>query len=167
MRGVGLRGWMSHGCEEDKSTSRQKLQSNPVPQRAFQLEPIKDALVLSRGEEEEVLGKSTKNEAEKDHIEDVEPVEGTEPWEEKIVGHKEVTIDLIKSFVTINQLIAMRKEYDILFDISLRVPKRDEVPSQPFEGEIAITIPAFYCGLIMPFPALLRRFLQEAPLHPV
>ncbi|KAF3443131.1 hypothetical protein FNV43_RR17052 [Rhamnella rubrinervis] len=48
-----------------------------------------------------------------------------------------------------------------------RVPERDEVLSQPREGDIAFTIPAFYCGLRVPFLAFLRRFLQDALLHPV
>ncbi|KAF3434557.1 hypothetical protein FNV43_RR21642 [Rhamnella rubrinervis] len=87
--------------------------------------------------------------------------------EEEVMGHEEGAIDLIKSSVTISQLIAAWREYNIPLDVTLRVPEEGEVPSQPRTGEIAITIPAFYCGLRVPFPAFIRRFFHEAPLHPV
>ncbi|KAF3434740.1 hypothetical protein FNV43_RR21825 [Rhamnella rubrinervis] len=72
--------------------------------------------------------------------------EGGEPEEEEGVGHEEEAIDLIKSSVTTNQLIATSKEYKIPLNVTLRMPEEDEVPSQLGASEIAITIPTFYCG---------------------
>ncbi|KAF3443327.1 hypothetical protein FNV43_RR13009 [Rhamnella rubrinervis] len=66
-----------------------------------------------------------------------------EPEGEEIVSHDEEAIDLIK------------------------VPEEDVVPSQPRASEIAITIPTFYCGLRVPFPPSVRKFLHEISIHPV
>ncbi|KAF3457970.1 hypothetical protein FNV43_RR02632 [Rhamnella rubrinervis] len=72
-----------------------------------------------------------------------EPGEGGEPGNDKVVGHKEGTINLIKSFVTTSHLITMRKEFNIPLDVTLRVRSkmrfqanlaeaRSPSPSQPF-----------------------------------
>ncbi|KAF3432553.1 hypothetical protein FNV43_RR27293 [Rhamnella rubrinervis] len=123
-----------------------------------------DALTGSKGEKE-ILGESAKDEAERGR--DVKPNERAEhkkereAEEEEVEGHQEKAIDLVKSSVTI------RREYNILLDVTLWVPEQDEVPSQPHKGEIAITIPTFYYGLRVPFPAFVRKLLQETPIHPV
>ena len=76
-------------------------------------------------------------------------------------------IDMIKSIVTEAHLADLRKAYEIPLNVTLRVPSAKDLPSLPREGEIAITIPAFFYGLRVPFPAFLRRFFHLAPLHPI
>ena len=76
-------------------------------------------------------------------------------------------INTIKSIVKEANLADLRKAYEIPSNVTLRVPSVRDLPSLPREGEIAITIPAFFCGLRVPFPAFLRRFFHLAPLHPV
>ena len=76
-------------------------------------------------------------------------------------------INTIKSIVTEVNLADLRKTYEIPSNVTLRVPSARDLPSLPHEGEIAITIPAFFCGLRVPFPAFLRRFFHLAPLHPI
>lgn len=58
-----------------------------------------------------------------------------------------------------------RKAYQIPSNVSLRVLDLDEILSQPHEEEVAITIPAFYCGLRVSFPVFLLRFFKEASMH--
>ena len=74
---------------------------------------------------------------------------------------------MIQSIVTQAHLVDLRKAYEIPPNLTLRVPIASDFPSLPREGEIAITIPAFFCGLMVPFPTFLRQFFKEAPLHPV
>ena len=62
-------------------------------------------------------------------------------------------------------LADLRKVYEILSNVTLRLPVVDKFLSLPHKGEIIITIPTFFYGLKVPFLAFLQRFFQEAPLH--
>ncbi|KAF3433611.1 hypothetical protein FNV43_RR24713 [Rhamnella rubrinervis] len=106
------------------------------------------------GGEEEILEESIKDKVKgEDQADDVELGDGGEPGEGGEPREDE--------------FIALRREYGIPLDMSLRVPEEDEVPSQLRRGETSITILAFYCGLKVPLPTFMRKFLQKAHVHPV
>ncbi|KAF3457446.1 hypothetical protein FNV43_RR02104 [Rhamnella rubrinervis] len=58
--------------------------------------------------------------------------------------------------MTTNQLIAVKRLYNIPLDVTLRELKEGEVPSQPCAGEMTITILAFYCGPKKPHDLLAK-----------
>lgn len=74
---------------------------------------------------------------------------------------------MIRSIGTEANLANLRKTYHIPDNVTFRIPAKDDIPSFPREGEVAITILTFYCGLRIPFPAFQRRFFHETPMHPV
>lgn len=72
---------------------------------------------------------------------------------------------MIQSIGMEANLANLRKAYQFPSNVTLRVLDLDDIPSLPHEGEVAITIPTFYCGLRVPFPAFLLSFFLDAPMH--
>lgn len=60
----------------------------------------------------------------------------------------------------------LRKEYFVPFSVTFRKPKPGEVPSKPRIGEIVIQTSAFADGLRVLMVTIIKRFLQEAGIHP-
>ncbi|KAK9153798.1 hypothetical protein Sjap_001278 [Stephania japonica] len=75
-------------------------------------------------------------------------------------------MDLIRSKVNAREIAKYREAYKIPSDILLRIPKDHELPSSPPDGEVAISLRFFSCGLRLPIQkpvALMLRALGLAP----
>ncbi|GMN43141.1 hypothetical protein TIFTF001_012342 [Ficus carica] len=81
-------------------------------------------------------------------------------------GFTVYSVDFYTSAVTPGYLAALRRDFQILAEVDLRVPDENDLPSRPPLGYIALSAEYFRAGLRLPLHPFLRRALTQLNVVP-
>ncbi|GMN32228.1 hypothetical protein TIFTF001_041698 [Ficus carica] len=81
-------------------------------------------------------------------------------------GFPVYSIDFYMSAVTPGYLAALRRDFQILAEVDLRVPGENDLPSRPPPGYISLSAEYFRAGLRLPLHPFLRRALTRLNVAP-
>ncbi|GMN18949.1 hypothetical protein TIFTF001_050884 [Ficus carica] len=81
-------------------------------------------------------------------------------------GFPVFSVDFYTSAVTLGYLAALRRDFQIPAEVELRVPGKNDLPSRPPPGYIALSAEYFRAGLRLPLHPFLRRALTRLNVAP-